>query len=205
MGLPFYFALIHSGSLFFISCVFSTTFSQFRRIPCQFWPVHEELGGHALSGKPSQGIWRWVRAQHRAFGHLFVRAGARLQRWRAGGNNRSQISKLSMFIVLIDCFRFTADVWSFIMCYLFAGRMDSRLTPDAPRLGSERISPTLPSSPGRPGTNTKPVLPPIPSGRKTNDSGSKLWQIEPKERGEDKHIWVVGYHLSVACIQLAVK
>ncbi|XP_057179418.1 leucine-rich repeat and guanylate kinase domain-containing protein isoform X1 [Triplophysa rosa] len=45
------------------------------------------------------------------------------------------------------------------------GRMDSRLTPDAPRLGSERISPTLPSSPGRPGTNTKPVLPPIPSGR----------------------------------------
>ncbi|XP_056603422.1 leucine-rich repeat and guanylate kinase domain-containing protein isoform X1 [Triplophysa dalaica] len=54
------------------------------------------------------------------------------------------------------------------------GRMDSRLTPDAPRLGSERISPTLPSSPGRPGANTKPVLPPIPSGRKTNESGSKL-------------------------------
>ncbi|XDV24971.1 hypothetical protein PO909_028984 [Leuciscus waleckii] len=51
------------------------------------------------------------------------------------------------------------------------GHMDSGLTPDAPR--SERVSPTLPSSPGRPGANVKPVLPPIPSGRKTNDSGSK--------------------------------
>nr|XP_055046537.1 leucine-rich repeat and guanylate kinase domain-containing protein isoform X2 [Misgurnus anguillicaudatus] len=52
------------------------------------------------------------------------------------------------------------------------GRIDSHLTPDAPR--SERISPTLPSSPGRPGANTKQILPPIPSGRKTNDSGPKL-------------------------------
>ncbi|XP_067247127.1 leucine-rich repeat and guanylate kinase domain-containing protein [Chanodichthys erythropterus] len=53
------------------------------------------------------------------------------------------------------------------------GHMDSGLTPDAPRSVSERVSPTLPSSPGRPGANVKPVLPPIPSGRKTNDSGSK--------------------------------
>ncbi|KAL0196047.1 hypothetical protein M9458_009619, partial [Cirrhinus mrigala] len=49
----------------------------------------------------------------------------------------------------------------------------SGLTPDAPWSVSERVSPTLPSSPGRPGANVKPVLPPIPSGRKTNDSGSK--------------------------------
>ncbi|XP_068076856.1 leucine-rich repeat and guanylate kinase domain-containing protein isoform X2 [Danio rerio] len=47
------------------------------------------------------------------------------------------------------------------------------LTPDAPRPASDRVSPTHPSSPGRPGANVKPVLPPIPSGRKTNDSGSK--------------------------------
>ncbi|XP_039523994.1 leucine-rich repeat and guanylate kinase domain-containing protein isoform X2 [Pimephales promelas] len=47
------------------------------------------------------------------------------------------------------------------------------LTPDASRSVSEGVSPTLPSSPGRPGANVKPVLPPIPSGRKTNDSGSK--------------------------------
>ncbi|XP_051544253.1 leucine-rich repeat and guanylate kinase domain-containing protein [Myxocyprinus asiaticus] len=53
------------------------------------------------------------------------------------------------------------------------GHMDSGLTPDSPRSASERVSPTLPSSPGRPGANTKPVLPPIPSGRKTNDSGPK--------------------------------
>ncbi|XP_016137360.1 leucine-rich repeat and guanylate kinase domain-containing protein-like [Sinocyclocheilus grahami] len=53
------------------------------------------------------------------------------------------------------------------------GHMDSGLTPDAPRSVSERVSPTLPSSPGRPGANVKPVLPPIPSGRKTSDSGSK--------------------------------
>ncbi|XP_050962941.1 leucine-rich repeat and guanylate kinase domain-containing protein [Labeo rohita] len=53
------------------------------------------------------------------------------------------------------------------------GHTDSGLTPDAPRSVSERVSPTLPSSPGRPGANVKPVLPPIPSGRKTNDSGSK--------------------------------
>ncbi|XP_067283324.1 leucine-rich repeat and guanylate kinase domain-containing protein isoform X1 [Pseudorasbora parva] len=51
------------------------------------------------------------------------------------------------------------------------GHTDSGLTPDAPR--SERVSPTLPSSPGRPGANVKPVLPPIPSGRKTSESGSK--------------------------------
>ncbi|KAF4114678.1 leucine-rich repeat and guanylate kinase domain-containing protein [Onychostoma macrolepis] len=53
------------------------------------------------------------------------------------------------------------------------GHTDSGLTHDAPRSVSERVSPTLPSSPGRPGANVKPVLPPIPSGRKTNDSGSK--------------------------------
>ncbi|TRY66622.1 hypothetical protein DNTS_034059 [Danionella cerebrum] len=53
------------------------------------------------------------------------------------------------------------------------GLVDSGcLTPDALRSASDRISPTLPASPGRPGANVKPVLPPIPSGRKTNDSSS---------------------------------
>ncbi|XP_036431459.1 leucine-rich repeat and guanylate kinase domain-containing protein [Colossoma macropomum] len=50
---------------------------------------------------------------------------------------------------------------------------DSGLTPDAPRSAPERVSPTLTTSPGRPGSNAKPVLPPIPSGRKAAEFGPK--------------------------------
>ncbi|XP_017566779.1 leucine-rich repeat and guanylate kinase domain-containing protein isoform X2 [Pygocentrus nattereri] len=50
---------------------------------------------------------------------------------------------------------------------------ESGLTPDAPRSAPERVSPTLTTSPGRPGSNAKPVLPPIPSGRKAAEFGPK--------------------------------
>ncbi|XP_066524596.1 LOW QUALITY PROTEIN: leucine-rich repeat and guanylate kinase domain-containing protein [Hoplias malabaricus] len=41
---------------------------------------------------------------------------------------------------------------------------ESVLTPDAPRSAPEQVSPTVTTSPGRPGSKAKPVLPPIPSG-----------------------------------------
>ncbi|KAI4886169.1 hypothetical protein NFI96_033331 [Prochilodus magdalenae] len=50
---------------------------------------------------------------------------------------------------------------------------ESGLTPDASRSAPERVSPTVATSPGRPGSNAKPVLPPIPSGRKAAESDPK--------------------------------
>ncbi|KAL2102657.1 hypothetical protein ACEWY4_001825 [Coilia grayii] len=44
------------------------------------------------------------------------------------------------------------------------------LTPEAPRGGiHEHLSPTTGPYPARPGSNAKPILPPIPSGRKTSE------------------------------------
>ncbi|XP_076861465.1 leucine-rich repeat and guanylate kinase domain-containing protein [Brachyhypopomus gauderio] len=51
--------------------------------------------------------------------------------------------------------------------------VESGLTPDAPRPDPDQVSPTLATSPGRPGSKAKPVLPPIPSGRKAADSGPR--------------------------------
>ncbi|XP_058272586.1 leucine-rich repeat and guanylate kinase domain-containing protein isoform X2 [Hemibagrus wyckioides] len=46
--------------------------------------------------------------------------------------------------------------------------MEPGLSPD-----SSRSAPELVSSPGRPGSKAKPILPPIPQGRKATESGSK--------------------------------
>uniref|UniRef100_W5L581 Leucine rich repeats and guanylate kinase domain containing n=1 Tax=Astyanax mexicanus TaxID=7994 RepID=W5L581_ASTMX len=52
--------------------------------------------------------------------------------------------------------------------------LESGLTPDAPRSVPEQASPTpLTTSPGRPGSNAKPILPPIPSGRKGDTPSSR--------------------------------
>ncbi|XP_072529001.1 leucine-rich repeat and guanylate kinase domain-containing protein isoform X2 [Salminus brasiliensis] len=51
--------------------------------------------------------------------------------------------------------------------------LKDQMTPDAPRSVSERASPTLTTSPGRPGSNAKPILPPIPSGRKAAKPGPR--------------------------------
>lgn len=55
----------------------------------------------------------------------------------------------------------------------FADHMESGLSPDSSRSAPEQASPTVASSPGRPGSNAKPILPPIPLGRKAAESGSK--------------------------------
>ncbi|GAA6071974.1 leucine-rich repeat and guanylate kinase domain-containing protein isoform X1 [Tachysurus ichikawai] len=44
--------------------------------------------------------------------------------------------------------------------------MESGLSPDSSRSAPE------PASPGRPGSNAKPILPPIPQGRKATESES---------------------------------
>ncbi|XP_030635377.1 leucine-rich repeat and guanylate kinase domain-containing protein [Chanos chanos] len=49
----------------------------------------------------------------------------------------------------------------------------SCLTPDVPRPVPEQVSPTLGTSPARPGSNAKRILPPIPSGRKTAEPSPK--------------------------------
>ncbi|XP_026884882.2 leucine-rich repeat and guanylate kinase domain-containing protein isoform X1 [Electrophorus electricus] len=50
---------------------------------------------------------------------------------------------------------------------------ETGLTPDAPHLGPEQVSPTLATSTGRPGSRARPVLPPIPTGRKATDTGPR--------------------------------
>ncbi|KAM9468185.1 leucine-rich repeat and guanylate kinase domain-containing protein isoform 2-T2 [Clarias gariepinus] len=52
-------------------------------------------------------------------------------------------------------------------------RMEPGLSPDSSSSAPERTSPTVVSSPGRPGSKAKPILPPIPLGRKATESGSK--------------------------------
>lgn len=51
--------------------------------------------------------------------------------------------------------------------------MEPGLSPDSSRSAPEQASPTVVSSPGRPGSNAKPILPPIPLGRKAAESESK--------------------------------
>ncbi|XP_060759424.1 leucine-rich repeat and guanylate kinase domain-containing protein [Neoarius graeffei] len=51
--------------------------------------------------------------------------------------------------------------------------MEPGLSPDSSRSAPEQASPTVVSSPGRPGSNAKPILPPIPLGRKAAESGTK--------------------------------
>ncbi|XP_045064369.1 leucine-rich repeat and guanylate kinase domain-containing protein isoform X3 [Coregonus clupeaformis] len=46
-------------------------------------------------------------------------------------------------------------------------QVESGHTPDTPRPGSELLSPGTTVTTARPGSNAKPILPPIPSGRKT--------------------------------------
>lgn len=61
---------------------------------------------------------------------------------------------------------------------------ESGLTPDAPRGGApERLSlsPTATPYPTRPGSNAKPILPPIPSGRKTAEPSPAAAQSQPAD------------------------
>lgn len=51
--------------------------------------------------------------------------------------------------------------------------MEPDLSPDSSRSAPEQASSTVVSSPRRPGSNAKPILPPIPLGRKTAESTPK--------------------------------
>ncbi|TST22568.1 Leucine-rich repeat and guanylate kinase domain-containing protein [Bagarius yarrelli] len=51
--------------------------------------------------------------------------------------------------------------------------IEQRLSPDSSCSAPEQVSPTVVTSPGRPGSNAKPILPPIPEGRKATESESK--------------------------------
>ncbi|KAF4079839.1 hypothetical protein AMELA_G00182900 [Ameiurus melas] len=54
--------------------------------------------------------------------------------------------------------------------------MEPGLSPDSSRSALDQASPTAVSSPGRPGSKAKPILPPIPMGRKAAEFGSKHQQ-----------------------------
>ncbi|XP_053506483.1 leucine-rich repeat and guanylate kinase domain-containing protein isoform X2 [Ictalurus furcatus] len=55
----------------------------------------------------------------------------------------------------------------------FKDHMEPGLSPDSSLSAPEQASPTVVSSPGRPGSKAKPILPPIPMGRKAAEFGSK--------------------------------
>ncbi|XP_038843611.1 leucine-rich repeat and guanylate kinase domain-containing protein-like [Salvelinus namaycush] len=62
--------------------------------------------------------------------------------------------------------------------------VESGHTPDAPRPGSELLSPGATATMARPGSNAKPILPPILSGRKTPGPSPKPQTLRQEREGE---------------------
>ncbi|XP_036812968.1 leucine-rich repeat and guanylate kinase domain-containing protein-like isoform X2 [Oncorhynchus mykiss] len=63
-------------------------------------------------------------------------------------------------------------------------QVESGHTPDAPRPGSELLSPGATATMARPGSNAKPILPPILSGRKTPGPSPKPQTLRHEREGE---------------------
>ncbi|XP_062851482.1 leucine-rich repeat and guanylate kinase domain-containing protein isoform X5 [Trichomycterus rosablanca] len=60
--------------------------------------------------------------------------------------------------------------------------MESGVSPESSHSAPEQVSPTVASSPGRPGSDAHPVLPPIPQGRKATEAGSESQLTEQSEQ-----------------------